>query len=43
MEGYWTWGGDFAKELCDFAGSGMVHMAGAAAALTGVLLLGAHK
>ena len=27
----------------DFAGSGIVHMAGAAAALAGVLLLGARK
>jgi Amt family ammonium transporter len=52
MEGSWTWGGkpvfglfslgdDFA--FSDFAGSGIVHMAGAAAALAGVLLLGARK
>ena len=51
MEGAWTWGG---KEVfgmfslgdlgfSDFAGSGIVHMAGATAALAGVLLLGARK
>lgn len=49
FEGAWTWGGadvfgwynlgdDFG--FSDFAGSGIVHMAGAAAALAGVLLLG---
>ncbi|MDP2561474.1 ammonium transporter [Psychrobium sp. 1_MG-2023] len=45
MEGYWTWGGGFVSELgfVDFAGSGIVHMAGAAAAVAGVLLLGARK
>ncbi|MGP4842873.1 ammonium transporter [Marinobacter sp. 1Y8] len=51
MEGSWTWGsasvfgmytlGDLG--FSDFAGSGIVHMAGAAAALAGVLLLGARK
>ena len=52
MEGSWTWGGksvfgmfslgdDFG--FSDFAGSGIVHMAGAAAALAGVILLGARK
>ena len=51
MEGAWTWGsasvfgmftlGD--EGFSDFAGSGIVHMAGAAAALAGVLLLGARK
>ncbi|MDW6091923.1 ammonium transporter [Vibrio rhizosphaerae] len=45
VEGYWTWGGGFlsAAHFSDFAGSGIVHMAGAAAALAGVLLLGARK
>jgi Amt family ammonium transporter len=45
LEGYWTWGGGFLSEMgfVDFAGSGIVHMAGAAAALAGVLLLGARK
>ncbi len=45
VQGFWTWGGGFLSELgfSDFAGSGIVHMAGAAAALAGVLLLGARK
>ncbi|MPY23477.1 ammonium transporter [Shewanella sp. YLB-07] len=45
VEGYWTWGGGFLSEagFVDFAGSGIVHMAGAAAAIAGVLLLGARK
>ncbi|MBU1436729.1 MAG: ammonium transporter [Gammaproteobacteria bacterium] len=51
MEGSWTWGGQAVFGLysladygfSDFAGSGIVHMAGAAAALAGVLLLGARK
>lgn len=51
MEGSWTWGaeGVFGLNLDDqfgfkdFAGSGIVHMAGASAALAGVLLLGARK
>jgi Amt family ammonium transporter len=48
MEGAWTWGGAevfgmFALDYSDYAGSGIVHMAGAAAALAGVLLLGARK
>jgi Amt family ammonium transporter len=45
MEGFWTWGGGFLSKagFSDFAGSGIVHMAGAAAALAGVLLLGARK
>jgi Amt family ammonium transporter len=45
VEGYWTWGGGFVSALgfVDFAGSGIVHMAGAAAAIAGVLLLGARK
>jgi len=51
LEGSWTWGsasvfgmytlGDLG--FSDFAGSGIVHMAGAAAALAGVILLGARK
>ncbi|MFP4083912.1 MAG: ammonium transporter [Desulfonatronovibrio sp.] len=45
VHGYWTWGGGFLSELgfADYAGSGIVHMAGAAAALAGVILLGARK
>lgn len=48
VEGSWTWNGapvPFIGELnySDYAGSGIVHMAGAAAALAGVLLLGARK
>ncbi len=45
LQGFWTWGGGFLAKMgfSDFAGSGIVHMAGAAAALAGVLLLGARK
>lgn len=45
VSGFWKWGGGALNELgfLDFAGSGVVHMAGAAAALAGVLLLGARK
>jgi ammonium transporter, Amt family len=45
MQGYWKWGGGFLDELGfnDFAGSGLVHLAGASAALAGVILLGARK
>ena len=51
MEGNWTWGGEAVFGLytlgdlgfSDFAGSGIVHMAGASAALAGVILLGARK
>ncbi len=51
MEGQWTWGelpvlglyslGDYGWS--DFAGSGIVHMAGASSALAGVILLGPRK
>lgn len=45
VQGFWSWGGGFLDEIgySDYAGSGIVHMAGAAAALAGVLLLGARK
>lgn len=45
VEGYWTWGGGFLSKMgfVDFAGSAIVHAAGAAAALAGVLILGARK
>ncbi|MBX2839263.1 MAG: ammonium transporter [Gammaproteobacteria bacterium] len=45
IQGYWKWGGGFldAAGFQDFAGSGVVHLCGACAALTGVLVLGARK
>ncbi len=51
MQGSWTWGGEAVLGMytlgdlgfSDFAGSGIVHMAGASAALAGVILLGARK
>ena len=51
MEGSWTWGGNPVFGMytlgdlgfVDFAGSGIVHMAGAAAALAGVIMIGARK
>jgi len=45
LQGSWSWGGGFLSEagFSDFAGSGIVHMCGASAALAGVLMLGARK
>jgi Amt family ammonium transporter len=45
LQGYWKWGGGFLDKsgFYDFAGSGQVHLCGAGAALSGVLLLGARK
>ena len=49
IQGSWSWGGGFLSDesfgigYSDYAGSGIVHMCGAAAALAGVLVLGARK
>ncbi len=48
LEGSWTWGGKpvfglFELNYSDYAGSGIVHVAGAVAALVGVLVLGPRK
>ena len=51
MEGNWTWGGGSVFGMyslgdlgfSDFAGSGIVHLAGASSALAGVLVLGSRK
>jgi Amt family ammonium transporter len=48
IEGGWTWGGKDvpgigALSYSDYAGSGIVHLAGATAALAGVIFLGPRK
>jgi Amt family ammonium transporter len=46
IQGFWNWGGGFLSEnfgYFDFAGSGTVHLCGAAAALAGVFVLGPRK
>ena len=45
VEGYWKWGGGWLDQLGfqDFAGSVVVHMAGAAAALAAVIMVGPRK
>ena len=42
VQGYWKWGGGFLDQAgyADFAGSGVVHLCGATAALAAVLIVG---
>ncbi|MBY8964568.1 ammonium transporter [Algiphilus sp.] len=45
IQGLWSWGGGFLSEVgySDYAGSGIVHMCGAAAALALVIILGPRR
>ena len=45
VQGYWKWGGGWLDAIgyTDFAGSGVVHLCGASAALAAVLILGARS
>jgi Amt family ammonium transporter len=45
IQGFWKWGGGFLDGMgfSDFAGSGVVHLTGATAALAGVWMVGARK
>ena len=45
IQGYWNWGGGFLNQngYSDYAGSGTVHLCGAAAALAVVTVLGARN
>ena len=45
IQGYWNWGGGFLSSngYSDYAGSGTVHLCGAAAALAVVMVLGPRK
>ena len=45
IQGYWNWGGGFLSSMgySDYAGSGTVHLCGAAAALAVVTVLGPRK